>query len=282
MIQFKNLCTTPLEEIVRVFNLAFSDYFVPIKTSEEALQRKFLVEKVRLDVSVGAFENDQLVGFVLHFGTIVNGEKILYNGGTGVIPSHRGQNLTCRMITHCLPLIKTEGFSKIKLEVFAINSFALKAYQKMGFKEIRLLNCFKGKLLEGQKRNESVRVAKMETIDWTVLKLFWDLEPTWQNAEHTLVSLGEKIDFYGALLKEELVGYVVFNPMERRIHQLAVAPKYRKQGVASGLLQDIAEKEKELVSFINIDTRIEIEGVLEEFGLENFAQQLEMELLLTD
>lgn len=280
MIHFNNLENIPIQEIVAVFNLAFSDYFVPIKMTEEALQRKFLVEKVRLDLSVGAFENDQLVGFVLHYGKTVNDEKLLYNGGTGVIPTHRGQNLTCRMISHCLPMVKEEGFTKIQLEVFAINSFAINAYQKMGFRALRKVDCFKGKLIENHKENGIVKVSKMEIIDWNILKTFWDFEPAWQNAEHTLDELKEILDCYGAFVDDALVGYLIFNPVERRINQLAVASKHRKKGVASQLLQKIAEQEKDIVGFINIDTRIEIDALLLQFGLENFAQQLEMELVV--
>ena len=56
-----------LHEILTVFNESFSDYFVPIKISLEQLQTKITSENIQMEISVGAFINNKLVGFIMKF-----------------------------------------------------------------------------------------------------------------------------------------------------------------------------------------------------------------------
>ena len=72
-------------KILTVFNESFSDYFVPFKLTEEQLESKMIADKVDLELSVGVFENQKLIAFMLQGFDIINNQKVVYNGGTGVI-----------------------------------------------------------------------------------------------------------------------------------------------------------------------------------------------------
>ena len=93
MIEIKTLEGVSFDQIEEVFNLSFSDYYFKIHFTKKQLEDKFEHENGMLELSVGAFENKKLVGFILHFYAVEKGEKVVYNGGTGVIPSKRGQGL---------------------------------------------------------------------------------------------------------------------------------------------------------------------------------------------
>ena len=85
-MKITTLETSNIEDILSVFNSSFSDYSIPLQLNISQLKSKIEVDHVDLSLSVGAFENEKLVGFVLHGTSILNGEKVAYNGGTGVIP----------------------------------------------------------------------------------------------------------------------------------------------------------------------------------------------------
>ena len=62
MVTFQTLENISLAEITGVFNLAFSDYIVPLKLTEDQLADKIISDNIKLEYSVGAFENKKLVG----------------------------------------------------------------------------------------------------------------------------------------------------------------------------------------------------------------------------
>jgi len=141
MLEIKTLEGCTFKEIEEVFNLSFSDYYFPIRFTAQQLEQKFEREDGNLMLSVGVFDNGKLVGFILHFLSKLNGEVALYNGGTGVIPTHRGHGLTQRMWMFIQPTLKEYRVEKMILEVLTVNEPAIAIYKRIGFKLKRTLNC---------------------------------------------------------------------------------------------------------------------------------------------
>lgn len=143
-MNFKRLENVDSKDILNVFNESFADYFVPFKLTEEQLVSKMTSDKINFDLSVGVFENEQLIAFILHGFDTINHQKVVYNGGTGVLPQYRGQGITKKMYDFALPILEKKGIDKIILEVISENISAIKSYVKVGFKITRELACFKG------------------------------------------------------------------------------------------------------------------------------------------
>src|SRR5690606_32819192 len=152
---------------------------------------------------------------------------IAYNAGTGVIPNKRGNNLTVRLHDYALPIFQQNNIHKVLLEVISTNDPAIKNYKKIGFNTIRHLNCYKG-LIEPFQNNNSYECRPLEVYDWEKLCSFWDINPTWQNSISAVELLKSTNISIGIYENEQLVGYAIFNPNAKKIHQLAVDKEHRR------------------------------------------------------
>ena len=251
-MEIKVLTGLPITDILDVFNQSFSDYFIPFELSLDQLLTKMKADKTDLNISVGVFENNTLIAFILHGSAIVNGNLIVYNGGTGVVPTKRGMGLTHQMYRFALPILKAKGFNAIILEAITENIQAIKSYEKAGFTKTRSLACYKG-IVHKKQLPIDIKIKELIDTPWMEMQRFWDIQPTWQNAIHVLNDNKDVTKTIGAFINDELIGYLVFNVANNRIHQISVAKNQRRKGIASMLLSNISNSDKTEVSVINVD-----------------------------
>lgn len=274
-MEFKTLANIELDELLEVFNLSFSDYIVPFHLTKEILAAKIIAEKLDMNISVGAFEEGKLVSFILQSEKLENGQKIIYNGGTGVVPGSRGKGLVRKMYDFIIPSLKERGADVLLLEVIEGNAAAIRAYENLGFTIIRKLLCFRGNINSGVE-NSTVTIKSLEDFQWDNLRSFWDIEPSWQGSEYVLNPMPENYQALGAYSDENLVGYIIYNPGARRVLQIAVDKKYRKQGIGSGLFTAIADGQSVAINNVD-DVSKETDVFLDKkIGLQNWLSQFEM------
>lgn len=255
-------------EIVEVFNSAFADYFVKIELTEKSLADKILAENLILEKSVGAFIENKLVGFIL-LG-IENG--VAYNGGTGVIPKARGNNLTGKMYEFILPKLNAESVYLHQLEVVTENFSAIEIYEKIGFEKLRTLVCFKGKITIS-KINRDIEIKYLEEIDETLFPQFWSSNPSWQNSISAINRTKYLHKIVGAFYENNLVGYLIYTETGR-IKQFAVKKEFRRLGIVQTLFAQLNNQE---IIITNVDKNDgETISFLEKIGLNLFLEQFEM------
>ena len=227
-----SLITCSIETITNVFNEAFSDYLIPIRLTPEQLELKMKQESIDLNWSVGVFYDDKLVGFIL------NGYRdgILYNGGTGVIPAYRGQNLTAQMYDYLKPLAKRHHIKKAILEVITDNKRALHTYEKIGFTINRTFSCYKGKTPELKDISPSVEIKTVSILSWNEISNWSNMSPCWSGDNQSLQQIKNDLLLAGAFYQDKLVGYIAILPTTARIFQLIVDPVWRRKGIATSLL----------------------------------------------
>jgi len=169
MTTFQTLENIAIEELLEVFNLSFSDYIVPFYLTKEQLEDKIKSDSIKLEFSVGAFQDNQLIAFILHGYDLVDQLKIAYNAATGVIPTKRGGKLTQKMYQHVLPILQENDIDKLLLEVITTNERAIKTYKNIGFKTIRELNCYKGAINITNRKND-FEIRRLEAYNWPELQ----------------------------------------------------------------------------------------------------------------
>lgn len=273
---FKTLESIALTELLHAFNTSFSDYLVPLHLTEQQLKDKIISDNIQLDLSAGAFDGNQLIGFILHGYDVIKGLKVVYNAGTGVIPSHRGNKITAQLYNFILPVLKEIGTDKILLEVITGNERAIKIYGKIGFEIIRTLNCNKGTIAAQSPENYAIK--NLNNYDWAQMQSFWDIHPSWQNSIRAVDSLKMTNISVGVYHNEEIAGYLIYNPISKKIQQFGVHKDNRKKGIAKKLFHHIATNYSEDVAVINVDDNSKATaGFLESLNLKPFVRQYEME-----
>jgi len=190
-MEIRTLENNTQEEILNCFNSAFSDYSVPLQLTLDQMKNKLAIEGIDLGCSAGAFKDNNLIGFIMHGVKEVDNKKLVYNAGTGVIPEARSNGLTVKMYDYILPKIKSMGYQVVTLEVISDNIPAIKSYEKIGFKELRKLNCYRGDLkINGI--NPEIKVGIIDAKELGKLITSREIEPSWQNSNTAINNLGKK------------------------------------------------------------------------------------------
>lgn len=270
---------TPISEILTAFNLAFANYMLPMQLTEEQLKDKISSDDIDLRFSAGVFEEGQLIAFVLHGYRVVQGKPVLYNAGTGVVPTGRGRRLVAEIYTYLQPAFREANIEKIVLEVLKGNDPAIHTYEKIGFKIVRTLNCYKGSLKESDQQQSVNTIVEGNDYNWELFQSFWDWQPSWQNASASVSNTAGLKLFLSQDEQKNTEAYLIFSPKNNRVVQFAVDPAKRNKKLAKQLFDYISQHFSSSISAINQDaSSVETSSFLKGLGLDNYIDQFEMEL----
>ncbi|MBU5299167.1 GNAT family N-acetyltransferase [Clostridium sporogenes] len=284
MFSYDTLENISIETLHRTFLNAFSDYQVKMDLTilkfQYMLQRRGYVAKA----SMGAFNDETSVGFVLNGVRNWDGKLTAYDTGTGVIETYRKQGITSNMLLNVRQLFKEMGVEQYLLEVIQSNTSALQLYKKQGFKILRELECFH---LDKNKYNP-ITTYKVEHVnminsnEWRELTEFWDFVPSWQNSIDSINAVSDAFIYSIVRLDDNIVGYGVIDKKTGDIPQIAVNKNYRRKGIARSILTDLMKNtESYNINVINVDGESRsMKDFLLKLGFECGVSQYEMILKL--
>lgn len=144
MYEYKPLSFVSHRVICDCFNLAFSDYSLPIQINEEDLERLFITSNVDKELSFAAFFNGEMVGFIINSSNIYNDSKVIFDVATAIVPEHRGKKLFSTLFDYVEHQLKSHHIEGYYLEVLQSNETAIQIYTKKGFKIEREYIILKG------------------------------------------------------------------------------------------------------------------------------------------
>ena len=284
--EIRTLGQLPLERIRMAFINAFSDYEVRISMPMEKFQGMIRTRDLDLSRSIGCFEGDLLVGFILVGCRHLMGREFWYDGGTGIMQESRRQGIGTLMLQNLLARMQTEKVAGFLLEVLEHNAPAIALYTKHGFTIRRRLCCFRvQKQDQALSTWESMECASLSSSDdigyYTSLSIdrYLAYPPSWQNARESIENIPQVYAFAAVLAAKKVIGYGLINKVSGDVPQLGVLPAWRGKGVEALLLAQLSRRcQSDWLTLLNVDERDQLCPVLSELGFENFVNQYEMGL----
>lgn len=251
------------DALVAAANEAFSDYLVSMSMTAPQLREICARRGVVLELSPAAFDGKRIVAYTLNALGTWNGVPSAYDGGTGVVPSHRRRGLARQLLETSFPALRARGARQMVLEVLEKNERAVPLYRALGFELTRRLHCWRYSGAAELDR-DAVEIA----LDDAPLH-FCDAAPSWQNAIEAVRRAGDDrrvIAVDG--------GYVIVHAATGDLAQLAVDPARRRRGIGTRLLRHAAAVAAKPLRIRNVE--LAAEPFFVAAGAELFATQLEM------
>lgn len=185
MITFKTMEHITFKEAHELFTSGFEGYFMPMKMSLDAFIARFGNENLSAALSLVMFDEDRPIGFVLQGIRQVNGEKIAWNGGTGIIPDYRGKKLGTLLMEKALDLLNQQQVNIATLEALSINEPAIKLYEKVGYKVIDTLHFLESEGIlsfdeQLSREFELSRIPALQTVNSSIFPALvpWQVDPS--------------------------------------------------------------------------------------------------------
>ena len=268
----KHLGHTDFNTIMECFLSAFDSYFVKMPTDYNYYKQRWKAAKVNFELSYGMFDNNKLVGFIIHAIDERHGEHIAFNTGTGVIPEYRGKRIVKSIYNYAIPYLVQNGIRKSVLEVIIENEKAVKTYKSIGFEICKTFKCFAGELLADESHVQ-VKEISFHSVAWEQMsnqdKYSWDFH-------YRCLKHGNS-KYYNVFNDTKLESFFAINP-DGTINQLEVFNT--EKGNWERLLSVVQSISKQ-VRIINVDDRLDAKlYALENAGLKNTVNQYEMEIKL--
>lgn len=264
-MEINNLENTPIEIIVDALVISFQGYFVPIPNDVNYWKNRLKNAQYSPKFSWGVFDNNNLIAFILNCSALKNGVPTLFNTGTGVLPSYRGNSLVDKMYTFGLSDSKQNGIGKCTLEVIQENARAIKVYERIGFNTTRELYCFQGELSSSS--NSVINIpTHLESLENNNL-YSWDFSSE-------IIQHNNNYETFKVLSdSNKLIGYFTINPENGVIAQLETDSE-NWELIFEGISQITTN-----FKITNIDSRRKsLITYLQSINASNTVNQYEMEM----
>ncbi|AWI04588.1 GNAT family N-acetyltransferase [Clostridium drakei] len=286
MFNYSTLESIGMEKLHKTFIEAFSDYQVkfdlPILKFQQMLQRRGYVSKA----SIGAFENNALIGFLLNGIRYWDGKLTAYDTGTGVIKTYRKHGITSNMFFNTKQLLQEMGVEQYLLEVIQSNISAVRLYKKQGFETLREFECFnldKNKYKHTPTAEYEVQhINSITKNDWKEFSKFWDFKPSWQNSIDSVNDASDTFVYSIIVIDNTIVGYGIIDKYTGDIPQIAVDKNHRGKGIGRSIFTDLLKNtESDNIKVLNVDNHCDsMKDFLLNLRFEQNVSQYEMVLKL--
>ena len=217
-MKIKSLSHATFDEIIECFLLAFENYYVKFPTDKNYYKNRWTAAKVDWNLTYGMFDQDKLIGFIIHAVDTRFGTKVAYNAGTGVIPEYRGRKIVNAIYDFAIQELKNNGIKKSTLEVIQENERAIRAYQNVGFKKCKEYYCFGGII-----KTESIDIIQIKEIpkeDFNWQQCINQESYAWDFQKETIIEREYK--YFEVHMDNKIESYFIINPENKNLAQFEI------------------------------------------------------------
>jgi ribosomal protein S18 acetylase RimI-like enzyme len=240
-IQIRTLTEEDFTELHECWITAFGDYQVKIDMPPSLLKEMFAQNGLVYEVSVAAYKDNKMIGFLLNGMRTYDGVVTGYDTGTALIPEFRGAGISSKLFPEAEKTLIKRGMKNYLLEVIQTNEPAYRVYLKNGFKVTRELIVFQIENLTSKAFDSRIEI-KEERYSKELTNLL-EYKPSWQNSFDAISAMGRGTITYVAREKNQPVGYITFQRSRRRILQIGAKEIPNKKEIYAALLSQGANEE---------------------------------------
>lgn len=268
----KNLSNTSFEKIIECFLLAFENYFVPMPIDSDYYQKRWEAAKVNFNLSFGMFDEEKLVGFIIHAIDKRNGILTAFNTGTGVIPEYRGKRIVKSIYQYAVNELESNNIKQSTLEVITKNEKAVHLYKNIGFEICKTYKCFNGTIKTNNSSKYDLKEIDIKNVNWKQLpnQSFY----SWDNQKESILRGNYK--FFQIIYNSVPESFFIINSEQNYVAQFDLL---NDSNIGWKRLFSGIKKISKNIKINNVDTRLVTKiYALNNIGLENIIDQFEMVL----
>ncbi|MGL4663174.1 MAG: GNAT family N-acetyltransferase [Culicoidibacterales bacterium] len=281
MICYRTLQHVEMKVLYNAFIACFEDYIVSIQMPYDKFEKMMTRRGYVGELSIGAFDDENLIGFIFNGRRKWENKETIYDMGTAVIKEYRKQGITTGLLNELQSYIQNSEIEQYLLEVIQENTPAYQLYQKQGFEVVRSFACLTAekKKIESKMNHE---VTIVNQLCWDEAITFWDIAPSWQNSIESIMTDPDMFIFAIVKYEERFIGYGIIDKSNGEIVQIAVDEKYRNLGVATSIIAKLTEDVSvDIIRILNIDdSNQQLLTFLKNRGFVEDMNQFEMIKLL--
>jgi GNAT superfamily N-acetyltransferase len=257
-------------ELLRVFNLGFSDYLLPMVMDDAGLDDHLACNDIDLACSRVAVDAEPVA-----FALAARRGAEAWIGGMGVAPPSRRSGLGARTLTAAIEAVAAEGVDTVWLEVLEGNVAAIALYERLGFERVRHLEVWS---LPPDSERDTVahRALDVGAAHAWIASHRSGREP-WQRADASIVRMRERgAPLVGMAVRrsEHIVGAAICRPDAATVRVLQIAAA--DEAAAQDLI--LAAAGELTLRLANVPSDDLLSGVMRRLGAELTAAQHEMRL----
>lgn len=243
-IAVRSLEQVTFDNLFIAFHSAFADYEIEI--SKDELRLMLVRRGYDASLSIGAFDGDRLVSFILNGTGMFQGVPTAYDTGTGTAKAYRGQGLVTRLFNESLPALREAGIQQYLLEVLQNNDKAVSLYKRLGFEVTRSLHYYRQSqsqlTLPRKALPEGYSLQESQLPAVGTAESFADFHPSWQNTIEAFRRNSETFYCVACFNRGIQVGYGISELETGDISWLSVDKKHRRKGIGTALLKSLLNK----------------------------------------
>lgn len=215
-------------DVVNCLVVAFENYYVKVSTDYDYWINRWKAARVDYSMSAGIFDDNKLVGFILHgIDTDENGTLTAFNCATGILPEYRKRGFVQELYQYLFPALQAGGVEKCGLEVITQNDIACQSYERAGFEVKKRYKCFFGKLEPTGALGGLLAFTKTAKPNWGSYANMKRCKFSWEHNDKAVNAAGEDaFDFWELYDGTQISGYAILRPNGHIVQFGAVADAY--------------------------------------------------------